>query len=314
MRKNVLYFILGIVIYFIGTINIYALSLNCSTLLKQGSRGDNVKVLQMILNQRENCNLVEDGIFGNDTKLCVKQYQLHNNLEVDGIVGKATCNSLNGVKNPDTTSSENSTISKAINIYKRTNVVKGVVIADGANIRKAPSTKAKSIGKVLLGKVVTILGQEYDWYIVKSSNNKIGYIRTDLVSKNCIVVDISEQKLIVLSNGIKDWSTNVITGNQGNHDTPVGSYVLRKNNLVEDRVLRGQNDNGTSYASFVDYWMPFITERGIGFHDASWRKAYQYNSSTYQGNGSHGCVNMQRVAAEKLYYSITSDINVVVRN
>ena len=313
MKKLVKIFILFISIYFIGSLNINALTLNCNgSLLKKGSRGERVKVLQEMLNQKENCGLATDGIFGNNTKSCVMNYQSHNNLKVDGIVGWETCNKLNGTKS-SSSNSKSSNKSTAIKTFKRTNTVKGVVIATDTNIRKAPSTSAKKIGKTSIGKVVTILGQEYDWYRIKGANNKIGYIRADLVSKNCIIVDISDQKLIVYTDGVKDWTTNVITGNRGNHDTPIGSYVLRKTNLAKDRVLKGKNDNGTSYSSPVDYWMPFITERGIGFHDASWRKSYQYNTSTYQGSGSHGCVNMQHEAAEKLFNGITRDVNVVVR-
>ena len=83
--------------------------------------------------------------------------------------------------------------------------------------------------------------------------------------------------------------------------------------MEQDRYLKGTNDNGTKYNAHVDYWMPFILGRGIGFHDASWRSNSEYTKTRFQGNGSHGCVNMMHDAAQKLYESTTESISVVVR-
>lgn len=52
--------------------------------LKKGSKGNEVKALQYIL------ELDADGIFGNDTKVAVKGYQASKGLSADGIVGKDT--------------------------------------------------------------------------------------------------------------------------------------------------------------------------------------------------------------------------------
>ena len=57
--------------------------------LKLGSRGNEVKVLQ------EKLNLKEDGIFGPLTEEAVKDFQRSNGLEVDGIVGANTLSQLN---------------------------------------------------------------------------------------------------------------------------------------------------------------------------------------------------------------------------
>ena len=62
------------------------------TILKIGSRGNDVKTLQSKL------NLIPDGIFGKITEEAVKDFQKKNNLTVDGIVGDSTWNKLN-VKN-----------------------------------------------------------------------------------------------------------------------------------------------------------------------------------------------------------------------
>lgn len=59
------------------------------SMLKRGSSGYQVKVLQKLLGKLE-----IDGIFGNDTENRVKQYQEQNKLGIDGIVGFETWNNL----------------------------------------------------------------------------------------------------------------------------------------------------------------------------------------------------------------------------
>ena len=58
-------------------------------ILKLGSRGNEVKVLQ------EKLNLKADGIFGPLTEEAVKDFQRSNGLEVDGIAGADTLSKLN---------------------------------------------------------------------------------------------------------------------------------------------------------------------------------------------------------------------------
>lgn len=57
--------------------------------LKLGSRGNEVKLLQ------EKLNLKADGIFGPLTEEAVKDFQRSNGLEVDGIAGANTLSKLN---------------------------------------------------------------------------------------------------------------------------------------------------------------------------------------------------------------------------
>ena len=64
--------------------------------LKLGSRGNEVKVLQ------EKLNLKADGIFGPLTEEAVKDFQRSNGLEVDGIVGADTLSKLNLLVNKRT--------------------------------------------------------------------------------------------------------------------------------------------------------------------------------------------------------------------
>ena len=59
-----------------------------------GASGEDVKNLQIRLNQTGNYNLAEDGIYGSNTQAAVKDYQQKNGLATDGIVGNQTWASL----------------------------------------------------------------------------------------------------------------------------------------------------------------------------------------------------------------------------
>lgn len=58
------------------------------TTIKQGSRGEDVKTLQKLL------NITADGIFGKNTDAAVRAYQKAHGLTADGIVGPHTWESL----------------------------------------------------------------------------------------------------------------------------------------------------------------------------------------------------------------------------
>ena len=62
--------------------------------LKKGSKGNQVKTLQRLLNAVNSANLYIDGSFGDKTLQAVKAYQKKKGLYVDGIVGVKTWNSL----------------------------------------------------------------------------------------------------------------------------------------------------------------------------------------------------------------------------
>lgn len=304
MKKIIDFIIKVAIISLISVTTCYAEELNCNYTLRMGNKGERVKVLQKVLNEKVGCNLTVDGSFGKMTKSCVEQYQRENSLTPDGVVGRITCNSLNGVD-----VSEN----KVIRTYEEDDNTYAIVLNSKINVRKSPSSSSEILGQLSRGKIVKIKGTNADWYFV-DVNGTTGYIKNNLISTNCIVVDISEQALYYFEVGNLKWSTAVVTGNEGNHDTPVGNYTLKRDNFKKGVYLKGRNDNGTTYRSYVDYWMPFIVSRGIGFHDASWRDSWEFTPTRFQGHGSHGCVNMQREAAEKLYNESLDIIDVVVRD
>jgi murein L,D-transpeptidase YcbB/YkuD len=65
-------------------------------ILKHGSRGEDVKKLQKILNARGLCPqpIVIDGIFGPTTLTAVRKFQRQSQIPVDGIVGGKTWDRL----------------------------------------------------------------------------------------------------------------------------------------------------------------------------------------------------------------------------
>jgi lysozyme len=58
--------------------------------LRNGDKGQQVKVLQKLLN----CGLTVDGVFGEKTETAVKEYQTANDLTADGIAGTKTWSKL----------------------------------------------------------------------------------------------------------------------------------------------------------------------------------------------------------------------------
>lgn len=116
-----------------------------------------------------------------------------------------------------------------------------------------------------------------------------------------IEVDITEQHMWYIVNGVVALETDVVTGKKRSNDTPTGTYTILE--MQRNRVLRGRPlPNGKpSYLTPVSYWMR-VTWSGIGFHDAGWQPTF--GGDRYLTNGSHGCINMPPAMAAQLYSMI----------
>jgi len=122
-----------------------------------------------------------------------------------------------------------------------------------------------------------------------------------------IEIDLSRQHIWFYLNGTLLLDTPCVTGcvNDGN-GTPTGVFfLLNKNRGV---YLKGYNNDGSKYSSYVEYWMRF--NQGIGMHDATWR--WQFGGQIYLTSGSHGCVNMPKDAAAKTYEYIDQTMPIIV--
>ena len=64
------------------------------TQLSKGSKGSEVRTLQILLNVKNGAKLIVDGDFGTLTRQAVIAYQKSKGLTQDGIVGKNTWTSL----------------------------------------------------------------------------------------------------------------------------------------------------------------------------------------------------------------------------
>ena len=147
--------------------------------------------------------------------------------------------------------------------------------------------------------------REPDYYITpyndQTENDGIGntYIEADLSAQHiwCYV----DGQLVVEGDCVSGDTT---TG----HGTPTGVFGIMF--MLRDTTLRGvmQSNGKYEYETKVGYWMPFYD--GCGFHDAWWRSAF--GGTIYQGNGSHGCINLPVDVAEQLYSYCDDKMPVVV--
>ncbi len=111
-----------------------------------------------------------------------------------------------------------------------------------------------------------------------------------------VEIDLTAQHLWIYKNGVLVLSTPVVTGNVLKETaTPAGTYHVFY--TQRNRILRGEDWDGTTYETPVAYWMAF--NRGIGLHDAPWRSSF--GGTIYKAHGSHGCINMPPYMAKAAY-------------
>ena len=122
-----------------------------------------------------------------------------------------------------------------------------------------------------------------------------------------IWVSIADQQLTYFADSEIALTSPVVTGNAGNHDTPRGCFSIV--NMARNVTLKGREDNGDKYESFVSYWMAFLGSE-YGIHDADWRSTF--GGSIYMGDGSHGCINMPPALAAQLYGMVDIGVPVFV--
>lgn len=123
-----------------------------------------------------------------------------------------------------------------------------------------------------------------------------------------VFVSIEKQHLTYFVDGKPVMDCPVVTGNTYvGHSTPRGTFRILY--MQRNIILKGREDNGDEYESFVNYWMAFIGN-SYGLHDATWRG--NFGGNIYQGAGSHGCVNMPYASAAELYGMVSPGTLVMI--
>ena len=191
----------------------------------------------------------------------------------------------------------------------KTITVKNESYGWGVNVKKAQV----AIEKAFMDGTKEVDGKDYI-YGLGYSTYAHGYDKSNNgIGKNYVVVSIKKQAMWVVRNGktvvhLNDVVTGTYNGGKGNR-TPIGVWYIQYKESPS--TLRGTNDDGSSYASKVQYWMPF-TLSGCGFHDASWRS--DWSKTAYLKGGSHGCVNIRPSEVHSVWSNVIKDEAVIVYN
>ena len=140
---------------------------------------------------------------------------------------------------------------------------------------------------------------------IKSESSREPSLLLDLPDKipnTYIEVSIAKQHLWYYVNGKLKMESNVVTGTRGSHDSPRGIFYISEK--IPGKYLTGDN-----YKTWVNRWMR-LTNRGVGLHDAYWRSSF--GGSIYTRSGSHGCVNLPKDFAVRLYDSVDRKTAVII--
>lgn len=175
------------------------------------------------------------------------------------------------------------------------------------------------------GKKISVSGGDYGWQIdaatlasnlatqLQSASNADLEIPTSSTgstwtalgeqdwSSTYIDVDLTEQHARMYQDGNLVWESDFVSGDiSKDFYTPTGVYYVNGNKQQNAKLIGPDfdHDGESDYTSYVDYWIPFVNNL-VAFHDAPWRRSF--GGTIYNGNGSHGCLNLPPTAAQQLY-------------
>lgn len=100
---------------------------------------------------------------------------------------------------------------------------------------------------------------------------------------------------------------DVVTGQKGVSETPTGVYycLMKK----ADHTMNGSTASGKTYSVDCSRFM-WITNSGVGIHDAVWRKSFGGN--IYLTDGSDGCVNSPLDKVIQLYDMVKAGKTMII--
>ena len=225
-------------------------------LLKKGSKGDSVKLLQELLN-KHGFNLTVDGDFGNKTEEAVKQFQKHLNLTVDGIVGSKTFEALQAKYEA------NINIIKdflKVHITPKTRTsIKYLVIhfTAGSSSKPGRAKSAKHTFETSQASadfcvddrdIVQFNPDPYKYYCWSVGNSK-----TDITNSNSISIEICSN--IKSGRSVKYANTDgwYFTKETLENAKKLAKYLMKKYNIPKNRVVRHFDVNGKLCVGIVGW-------------------------------------------------------------
>ena len=110
-----------------------------------------------------------------------------------------------------------------------------------------------------------------------------------------IEINLTKQHIWLYKDSKLIVESDIVTGDPSYQETQTGAFPIAFKKSPS--VLSGETWN-----TEVQYWMPF--HDGQGLHDATWRN--KFGGEIYNGDGSHGCVNLPYAVAEKIYNSVNA--------
>ena len=225
-------------------------------LLKKGSKGDSVKLLQELLN-KHGFNLTVDGDFGNKTEEAVKQFQKRLNLTVDGIVGSKTFEALQAKYEA------NINIIKdflKVHITPKTRTsIKYLVIhfTAGSSSKPGRAKSAKHTFETSQASadfcvddrdIVQFNPDPYKYYCWSVGNSK-----TDITNSNSISIEICSN--IKTGRSVKYANTDgwYFTKETLENAKKLAKYLMKKYNIPKNRVVRHFDVNGKLCVGIVGW-------------------------------------------------------------
>ena len=225
-------------------------------LLKKGSKGDSVKLLQELLN-KHGFNLTVDGDFGNKTEEAVKQFQKRLNLTVDGIVGSKTFEALQAKYEA------NINIIKdflKVHITPKTRTsIKYLVIhfTAGSSSKPGRAKSAKHTFETSQASadfcvddrdIVQFNPDPYKYYCWAVGNSK-----TDITNSNSISIEICSN--IKSGRSVKYANTDgwYFTKETLENAKKLAKYLMKKYNIPKNRVVRHWDVNHKNCPGLVGW-------------------------------------------------------------
>ena len=248
-------------------------------LLKKGSKGDSVKLLQELLN-KHGFNLTVDGDFGNKTEEAVKQFQRRLNLTVDGIVGSKTFEALQSKYEA------NINIIKdflKVHITPKTRTsIKYLVIhfTAGSSSKPGRAKSAKHTFETSQASadfcvddrdIVQFNPDPYKYYCWAVGNSK-----TDITNSNSISIEICSN--IKTGRSVKYANTDgwYFTKETLENAKKLAKYLMKKYNIPKNRVVRHFDVNSKNCPGIIGWNTgPLYDDNGkkIGQNnDSEWLK------------------------------------------